>query len=393
MRKIDLNPYREYLISRIRKGVINGQKLYVEIIEQGFSGSYETLYRYLRNELNIYWIKPYKKSHFYSKRSGINLSKYKSATRYETEPGEQALVDWGHFKTVILNGKKKKLYCFVFVLGYSRAAYIEFTTSENLSVFENCHINAFKKLGIPNSIVYDNTKTAILFNRKNPEGGRKISLNLNFFDFARYYGFEIIASHPYWPRDKGKVEAGVKYVRNNFMQGVKFTKSIPSLEKFNIQASNWINQIADHRIHGTTNEKPMDRWLKEKPYLKFPTGLPDYQTSPVLSRYSTKDQFIQYKQNFYSVPKEQAWRKLLIREIDNQGNKLVNIYFQNKLIAQHNLCSEKGKSIENPIHFHNNLKDSSQRIKRMTSQPHHWKTYPEIPVRPFEFYDQIIVKN
>lgn len=52
MHKIDLNPFREYLVSRIRKGVTNGQKLFWEVKNLGFNGSYETLYRYLRNELN-----------------------------------------------------------------------------------------------------------------------------------------------------------------------------------------------------------------------------------------------------------------------------------------------------------------------------------------------------
>lgn len=385
MQKIDLNLFRKYLISRIRKGVTNGQKLFLEIRDQGFNGSYETLYRYLRSELNDYWIKPYRKSYFYHKRAGINLSKYKRAIRFETGSGQQAQVDWGHFKTVILNGKKKKLYCFIFILGYSRASYIEFTTSESLPVFESCHINAFKALGIPNSIVYDNTKTAVLFNRK-----KKIGLNLNFFDFARYYGFEVIASPPYWPRNKGKVEANVKYVRNHFMQGVKFTKSISSLEEFNQQANIWINQVANNRIHGTTKERPKDRWLQEKAHLKSPYNLPDYQVSPFLVRFSTKDQFIQYKQNFYSVPKEYAWRKLFIRELNLHGNKLVNIYFQNELIAQHNLCNERGKSIENPLHFQNNLKNNSLELKLKIKKHGNWKNYPDIPVRSFEFYDQII---
>lgn len=205
MQKIDLNHFREYLILRIRKGVLNGQKLFLEIRGQGFNGSYETLYRYLRNELSDYWIRPYRKSHFYHKRLGINLSRYKRAIRFETCPGEQAQVDWGHFKTVILNGKRKKLHCFVFILGYSRTTYIEFTTSESLPIFESCHINAFKTLGVPDSIVYDNTKTAILFNKEASEGKRKIGLNLNFFDFARYYGFEIIASPPYGPEIKARL--------------------------------------------------------------------------------------------------------------------------------------------------------------------------------------------
>lgn len=351
MQKIDLNPFREYLISRIRKGVVNGQKLFWEIKDIGFNGSYETLYRYLRNELNDYWIKPYRKSHFYHQRSAINLSKYKRAIRFETGPGEQAQVDWGHFKTVILNEEKKKLYC----------------------------------------IVYDNTKAAILFNKKTADGKRNIGLNLNFFDFARYYGFEIIASPPYWPRNKGKVEAGVKYVRNHFMQGVKFTKSISSLEEFNRQADIWINKVANNRIHDTIKEKPKDRWLKEKTYLKFPNDLPDYQVSPVLVRFSTKDQFIQYKQNFYSVPREYAWRKLFIREINLQGNKLVNIYFQNDLITQHNLCTEKGKSIEDPTHFKQTFKSINRTVKtKYSNRKKAWKNYPEIPVRSFEYYDQLL---
>ncbi len=389
MIKIDLNPFREYLISRIRKGVVNGQKLFLEIKNQGFKGSYETLYRYLRNDLNEYWIKPYKKSYFYQKRSAIELSRYKRAVRFETEPGQQAQVDWGHFKTVIINGKRQKLYCFIFVLGYSRTAYIEFTTSENLSVFESCHINSFKALGIPQSIVYDNTKTVILFNKKGVDGKRKVGFNLNFFDFARYYGFEIIASPPYWPRTKGKVESSVKYIKNHFMQGVKFTKSLPSLEKFNKQANNWVSQIANQRIHATTGEKPYDRWLKEKVCLKFPDNIPDYQVSPVVIRFSTKDQFIQYKQNFYSVPKEYAWRKLFIREINLQGNKLINIYFQNNLITQHNLCIERGKSVENSQHFKQKLKPAIS-TKAKYNHKNSWKNYPEISVRSFEYYDQLI---
>ncbi len=390
MQKIDLNPFRKYLISRIRKGVFNGQKLFLEITDQGFNGSYETLYRYLRGDLSNYWVKPYRKSHFYHKRSAINLSRYKRAIRFETDPGQQAQVDWGHFKTVILNGKKRKLYCFVFILGYSRATYIEFTTNESLTVFESCHINAFKKLGIPNSIVYDNTKTAILSNKKLPNGKRKICLNLNFFDFARYYGFEIVASPPYWPRNKGKVESSVKYVRNHFMQGVKFTKSISSLQEFNKQANDWIDQVANNRIHATTKEKPKDRWLKEKVYLRFPNNLPDYQISPLLVRFSTKDQFIQYKQNFYSVPKKYSWRKLFIGVMNLQGNKLVNIYFQNELIAQHNLCPDRGKSIENPAHFKPEVQSLSKESKTNVNQGHIWKNYSEIPVRPFEYYDQLL---
>lgn len=391
MQKINLNLFKEYLISRLKKRVSNGKKLFSEIKDQGFNGSYTTLYRYLRKDLSDYWKKQYKKNYqFRSVKSSINLSKYKRAITVETSPGEQAQVDWGHFGKVILEGKVEKLYCFVFVLGYSRAIYIEFTTSQKLPVFETCHINAFKKLGIPKNIVYDNAKTIVLSNRKMPDGTRRIHLNLAFLDFANYYGFEIIASHPHWPRDKGKVEAGIKYIRNNFMQGLKFSKNIKSLEKINLDAKKWIDHVANIRIHANTNEKPIEKWLEEKDYLRFPNNLPDYQVSPFLVRFSTKDQFIQYKQNFYSVPKQFAWRKLFIKEVNLQGNKLVNIYFQNKLIAQHNLSTEKGKPIENPLHFKHDLQVIRFADKTKQNQKSGWKNYPEIPVRPFEYYDQLL---
>lgn len=220
MQKKNFEPFREYLILRLSKGISNSQKLFSEIKDKGFDGSYATLYRYLKRDLSTFWKKQYKKNYqFTSLNSTTNLNKYKRAIRFETEPGEQAQVDWGHFGEVIINGIKERLYCFVFILSYSRTSYIEFTTSQKLSVFENCHINTFKVLGIPNNIVYDNTKTVVLSNKKMPDGTRRVHLNLAFLDFANYYGFNIIVSPPYWPRNKGKVEANVKYVRNNFMQG------------------------------------------------------------------------------------------------------------------------------------------------------------------------------
>lgn len=42
----------------------------------------------------------------------------KATVRYETKPGQQAQVDWGHFRANV-NGKQKRLYAFVMVLSYS----------------------------------------------------------------------------------------------------------------------------------------------------------------------------------------------------------------------------------------------------------------------------------
>lgn len=393
MQKIDLTLHHEYIIIRLKKGVSNGRKLYQELKDQGFNGSYSTFYRYLKEELGNYWKESsQKKSKFHRKKSTISFTRYKTAIRFETEPGEQAQVDWGHFGEITLNGKIEKLYCFVFILSYSRTIYIELTTTQKLPVFEKCHINAFKALGIPKGIVYDNTKTVILSREKMPDGSKRVYYNLAFQDFAKYYGFKIIDSPPYWPRNKGKVEASVKYVRNNFMQGKTFIKNISSLEELNREAAGWSDKIANSRIHATTKEIPYARWDEEKKHLLFPNELPDYQVAPFFNRYSTKDQQVPYRQNFYSVPKEFAWRKVSIREVNNQGNTFIHIYHKGKLIAQHKLFTGNGRSIEDPKHF----QSTTESIKNMTTNSKEsllWRNFPEVDVRPFSYYDKVILKD
>ncbi|NMG05326.1 IS21 family transposase, partial [Azoarcus taiwanensis] len=64
---------------------------------------------------------------------------------------------------------------------------------------------------------------------------------------------------PYRAQTKGKVESGVKYVKRNFVPG----RSFVDLEDFNQQLMRWQAEIADLRIHGTTHQRPIDRFAQE----------------------------------------------------------------------------------------------------------------------------------
>lgn len=93
----------------------------------GYAGSYETLKVFVRS---------------------IKEQKCRIAyTRFETEPGLQAQVDWGDFKVVDTSGKTITVYAFVMLLGYSRAMYVEFVEGCTLETFMDCHIRAFSHLG------------------------------------------------------------------------------------------------------------------------------------------------------------------------------------------------------------------------------------------------------
>ena len=140
-RKID--PYASYLDQRIAAGVLNARKLYGEIVALGYPGK-ESMVRY--------YVQPYR------------LVRPAPATvRFETAPGEQAQVDWGHFGFIQHHGRRQRLYAFVMTLGWSRMFYLECTVSTDIAWWLRCHVHAFTYFGgIPREILHDNVKTAVV---------------------------------------------------------------------------------------------------------------------------------------------------------------------------------------------------------------------------------------
>ena len=146
----------------------------------------------------------------------------KATVRFETMPGKQGQMDWGFFEehTVYEDGKWKRRYCFLLVLGCSRMRYIEFVTDMSTNILIRCHQNAFRYFGgYPEEILYDNMKQVVVKQLLKQEDS---TLNRQFEDFAGFYGFKPILCRPYRGQTKGKVERTVRFVRDNFMIGIKY---------------------------------------------------------------------------------------------------------------------------------------------------------------------------
>lgn len=316
-------PVKTYIDRQIRNGAHNVHKLFLAAQQEEYEGSYALLNSYVQ-------------AHPKQNRP------YKRSQHVETVPGEQAQVDWGSFGKMTVGGRIERLYAFVYVLSYSRAMYVEFVVRQNQQTLQECHMHAFDKLGIPRNIRYDNMKTVVLSRERLPDNESKDRLNPAFVDFARYYGFKIDLCPRYWPRSKGKVESAVKYLRNNFMEQQKFGQTFKDLDELNEKVWIWVNNVAQQRIHRTTEEKPYDRWQQEKRFLQF-SKLPSYQSSPLLDRRSTKDGLVQYKSNFYAVPMRFSQKKVSIREVTNHGIAHLEIYYKNDLIIKYKASLERGK--------------------------------------------------
>lgn len=328
-----LDPFKPYIQRRLKVYDLTAKKLFHEIEAQGYAGSYELVKRYVRD------LRPRK-------------AKEQAFVRFETAPGEQSQVDWAEFGTIEHRGRRRRLSCFIMVLGYSRMMYIEFTICQDLATTVRCHLNAFGYVGgVTDTILYDNMKTIVLSRE-----GDHIEWNPQFLDFARRYGFLPRLCLPGRKETKGKVERAVGYVRTSFYAGLQFD----GLEDLNQRGRAWLDNIANVRIHGTTRARPIDRLAQEK--LRPLVGR-DYVVDITQTRKSSKDCFIYFEGNRYSVPHQYSCRELQIKV---QSDEL-RIFSGSELIATHEISPLRGQMIVREEHFaglpHPAYRSSIQAVK------------------------------
>ena len=360
-----LDPFVPYLEKRIEEGVLNCNKLFDEIRRQGYQGGKSTL---------KYFVQPYREAR-----------RQEATVRFETQPGEQAQVDWGHFGFIEHKGRRRRLYCFVMTLGWSRASYLEFTVSTDAAWWLRCHIHAFRYLGgVPQVVLHDNLKTAV----QEREADGTIHWNPRYLDFAHYYGFTPQACRPYRAQTKGKVESGIRYVRGNFWPGLRFF----DLADLNEQAQGWLDMTANVRVHGTTGEVPFDRLALEP--LQSMAGKTDYDTSLIAFRRVTKDCFISYDGNYYSVPSKHARKTVEVKETED--GQLIILSAEDEEIARHRVVTGRNQRIAVAAHYEN-IHSSSRPPRRPTAiqilPPKDWgdlPVAPEVEARPLSWYDQVL---
>ena len=358
-----LAPYEQIIKDYLSEDDYQATWLLDRLKKINYTGSYETLKRYVRI------IKEQKTRLAY--------------IRFETEPGLQAQVDWGDFQVQDPDGRTSTVYAFVLVLGYSRGMYVEFVERCTLDVFMDCHIRAFRYLqGVPADVLYDNMKNVVIGRDKN---GKSI-FNIEFLHFAHHYGFQPKAAPPYSPWVKGKVERPMDYIRERFWRGYAFS----SIRKANEDVMTWLNETANRRIHGTHHEAVHLRWDREIPCLrKLPPV--DYDTSLKIFRKVYKDCELSYNGNRYRVPYHVVGKKVMLKI---KGD-LIRIYHDQELLASYREPESKNNLISDP-RIYEQLKNDKEQLRRKYGK-HKGKAtrglvtdslYADVIYRPLAEYDQ-----
>jgi transposase len=174
--------------------------------------------------------------------------------RFETEPGQQAQVDFAEF--TFPWGKR---YALLVVLGYSRLLWLRFYPKQDMQTLFAGLEEAFACFGgVPREILFDQMASVITRDLRD-QGGRLME-NKEFLRFAAHWQFRVRACRPYRAKTKGKVERPIRYLRESFV----YARDFVSDEDLNAQAHTWLSGTANVRRHRTTKEKPLERFSRDE---------------------------------------------------------------------------------------------------------------------------------
>ena len=292
-RKSECESVADLIRSKLDQG-LGGQRIFQDLrVETGFTGSYSSVKRFVRR---------------LGKTTGL------PCRRIEVEPGAEAQVDFGSGPWVIEDGHRRRTHVLRIVLSHSRKAYSEAIHRQTTDAFIRCLENSFRCFGgVPAVLVIDNLRAAVTnADWFDPD------LNPKIIAFARHYGIAILPTRPAAPQEKGKIESGIKYVKNNALKGRTFT-SVPGVNSF---LRHWETTVADTRIHGTTKKQVRAVFEEiERPALRPlpPEPFPLFQE---VRRTVHRDGHVEVARSYYSVPPEYLGRQVWVR----YDSRLVRIY-------------------------------------------------------------------
>jgi transposase len=312
-----LDPYKKQIVRWLESHPYTAAQIFLRLREVGYTGGITIVKDY------VHQIRPPRTPAF------LTLS---------FAPGECAQVDWGQLGSIAVGNTRRRLSFFVMVLCYSRMLYVEFTVSETMEHFLACHANAFAFFGgVPERVMVDNLRSAVLRHAL----GQTPVLNPRYKDFADHFGFTVRPCGVGQAHEKGRVENAVGYTKKNFLAGLELS----DFALINSATRQWLETVANVRIHGTTKRLPAELFQTEKPRLK-PLPLQPYDVGGIQSVRANCQFRVTVDTNTYSVPAEYAGAALTLKLYPDH----LCLYHQDRLIARHVRCYDRRRDFEHPDH-------------------------------------------
>ena len=352
-----LGPFMGFLRERVAAFPdLSAARLTREIRELGYAGAYTAVKRFLTTIRPENGPKPYE-------------------LRFETPPGVQAQVDFARFVVDFDDdpGISRVVWLFSLVLGHSRFLFARYVLHQDLQTLLRCHIQAFEAIGgVPIEILYDRMKTAVT--GEDDQG--HIAYNRSLLALARHYRFQPRACRPYRAKTKGKVERPFSYIRQDFFLG----RSFRNLDDLNAQLIDWLDSVANVRVHGTTQRVVAEAFAAEQPELQ---SLPQHRFDAVLKleRRVSHDGFVAIGGNYYSVP-DRTRRVVEVQQLPDR----IRILDLGTVVAEHPVLEGRKQYRIDRSH---RTGGSAKRKTRTASGIIIGRIGDHVPLRPLAIYQAI----
>lgn len=316
-----VEPYREQVLQWRREGV-EIAAIHQRLQEGGFTHGYMAVYRFVK---------------------ALEPSTPDVVVRVETPPGREAQVDFGSagYQLDPETGARRKAWVFVMTLSWSRHQYAEVVFEQSVDTWIQLHRHAFEFFqGVPERLVIDNLKAAIVtacFD--DPQ------IQTTYRECAEHYGFLIAPCRVRTPEHKGKVEqGGVHYVKRNFLSG----REPGVLPDVNAALRRWCLTTAGKRIHGTTRERPLERFQDVEQQRLQPVPPTPYDLARWKVAKVGRDGHVTFERAYYSAPCHLLGQQVYVRG----GSREVRLYaLDHQLVTTHDRATRAGERVTKLEHL------------------------------------------
>lgn len=267
----------------------------------------------------------------------LGFGQRKPTVRVADAPaGEEAQIDFGKMGEIYddVSGRMRALYVLVVTLSFSRHQFVWPTYEQTTeAVCEGLDEAWLFFGGVVARIVPDNASSMV--SKADPLAPRILD---SFADYAQARDLFIDAARVRQPRDKGRVENQIAYVRESWFAGEKFD----DLEHARCEAAKWCRDVAGTRVHGTTRAVPLEVFEREEKALLRPAPTDRFDVPHWTEAKVHPDHHVQVLKSLYSVPTRYIGKVVRVRA----DRRMVRIYQGTELIKTHPRVSAGKRSTD-----------------------------------------------
>jgi transposase len=259
------------------------------------------------------------------------------AQRTGYRPGQVMQLDWAEMPTrPKVAGRERRVYALVASLPYSGAQTAFFSFDMTIESFLEGHARAFEwQEGVPRECVYDNLRSVVARRERD-----QVVWNPRFLHLRGHYAFHATACTPATPREKGSVEAAVRYLKTGFWPARRFR----SLGELDGQYADWRDEVCNRRRHAS-GRFPVAQRLDEERQALRPLPPERFDWSAARTVRVPADGYLRHDGCFYRAPLSLVQQRVELRTSRDE----ILIRFHGVHVGHYRRCYQPGSWLPAPV--------------------------------------------